>query len=471
MKPFILNRLLFYFLIGTLIFNCSLDEEPNQGGSTNSAVVSFTQQNFSVLADVETITIPLKLDPKAFNNGFVTIELSGEATYGTDYTTVPAASNGKIVIEQLANTQITNLTISKVNTNFNSEKTLNLKLKDPTTGFSIGTLNTAIVTFKMADQITNTLNFNGVASSISEGSNEGLTIELKATSSLTNGGSAHVKLQYPEGKVYGTNFYTVPAAIMNEIALNFNQNSQSTSFKIIPMDDNWALDDYNVVFEIITAGNMVIGENKVYTATILDNDHTTETINTIAQLRSKFNQHQGDWYMATDYFIEGVITSNGNTLDNKTVYIQDATGGILIRFMMPNIFSLGDKIRLNLVNGSGITINNQKGIDQVSISGYAKYAENVIVQAEVITIPQLLSGDFEGKRVKIENVHFVNADNVRTFLGSHTIKRDNDVAVVATHESATFSNTVLPQGTLSVTGIVGDWGHVMPQKYSHDITN
>ena len=34
--------------------------------------------------------------------------------------------------------------------------------------------------------------------------------------------------------------------------------------------------------------------------------------------------------------------------------------------------------------------------------GYAKYAENIPVFAETITIDQLHSGNYEGKKVKIE---------------------------------------------------------------------
>lgn len=396
-------------------------------------------------------------------------DLFGTATYGSDFTTVPQAVNNQLIIKLLKNTQDTSFVISRATT-FSAEKLINLKLSNPTVGFSLGNTITSEVKLNAQPNIINKINFDASVGTVSEGNSEGMVIGLNTTTSVSNGSRAKVKLTIPEGIAYGTHFYTIPAAVLNEISLEFNQNAQSTNFKIIPINDNLVLGDYSIGFEIIeTTGGLEIGANKVSTATILENDNATGIINTIAQLKSKFKDYQGNWYLPTDYFIEGVITSNGNTVDNKSVYIQDATGGILIRFSISSIFNLGDKIRINLINATGASINNQKCMDQVSLQGFAKYSENVYVAPETITIAQLHTGNYEGKKVKIENVYFTYANGLIKFSGNNFFRNQDGSALIKTYPTAAFSNYVLPFGLLSITGIVGDYGRILPQKYSEDI--
>ncbi|MCF7559009.1 DUF5689 domain-containing protein [Sabulilitoribacter multivorans] len=465
MKTHFFYRLMLFFVTSLTFFSCSIDEV----NSPDSFVkVGFVNQTHTMMQDMETLSIPLKLDVKAIETGYITIELSGNASYGSDFITEPQAVNNKLRIKLLANTKDTSFVVSRVN-NTTTEKIINLKLSNPTAGFALGAKVTAEIKLNAQPIVVNKFNFDASTGSISEGNAEGLVVGLNSTNLAANNSNIKVKITTPQGISYGTHFHTVPAAVLNEITLQLGQNTQNTSFKIIPVNDNLVLGDYIISFELIEAtGGLEIGENKVFTASVLENDQNQQVVNTISELKSKFNEHQGDWYLSTDYYIEGVITSNGNTANNS-VYIQDASGGILIRFNTPNIFNLGDKIRLNLLNGTGAIINNQKSINGVSSNGYVKYAENIVVQPETITIPQLLSGNYEGKRVKIENVYFVNADNIVTFLGNHHIKNNNDVATVATYENAEFSNNVLPTGLISISGIVGDWGRLLPQKFTHDV--
>ncbi|WP_228853049.1 DUF5689 domain-containing protein [Aegicerativicinus sediminis] len=463
-------QLVIYFTISITIMSCSTEELVNHGPSTK---VSFANQTHTIAQDMESISIPLKLEPKANNNGFITIELSGNATYGTDFTTIPEAVNNKFYIKLLTNTQDTSFVITRANVT-TTEKLINLKLSNPTADFSLGSRITSEVKLNAQPNpsFENKLNFAGSAGTVSEENTQGMTIALNTTTVVSNGTSAKVKITAPQGIAYGTHFSTIPSAILNEVSLEFNQNAQGASFKLIPINDNVFIGDYNIVFEIIEVSeNLVIGENKTFTATVSDNDQPYGTLHTITELRAIYNEHQGDWYLSQDYFIEGVVTSNDNTMDSKSIYVQDATSGILIRFTTPNMFNLGDKIRLNLKNGTGMGMNGQKGINGVNISNVVKYAENIPVFPETITIAQLHTGNYEGKKVKIEGVHFVDADGIVKFIGSHTIRRDEAGAIVLVYSTATFSDYILTQGTLSVTGIVGDYGRLMPQKFTHDITN
>jgi len=446
--------------------NCSKDDIVYQ---VNSTKVSFVNTTHVISQENESVIIPLKLDPKAISSGYITVELSGNANYGSDYTTLPEAVNNKIIINLPAAEQYASFTVYRASP-LTVEKAINLKLINPTVNFTTGSLITSEVKLNPIINNANKLNFDVLSGTISEGNSEGMVISLNTTGPVTNTSGAKLKLIIPQGIIYGTHFYTIPAAVLNEIPLEFNQNSQTTSFKILPINDYINLGDYVIKFEIIEInGGLVIGEYNQFTATILENDQTSGIINSIAELKSKFNDYQGDWYLQTEYLIEGVITSNGNTPDDKSVYIQDGTSGILIRFNTATFFNMGDKVRLNLVNGTGTFFNGQKGIDNVSLNGYAKYVENVYVAPETITIGQLHSGDYEGRKVKIDNVYFTYANGVFKFLGNNFIRSQYGDAIVKTYPKSEFSDYPLPFGQLSIIGIVGGYGHIMPQKYTHDI--
>ncbi|MEN3324962.1 DUF5689 domain-containing protein [Mariniflexile soesokkakense] len=473
MKTMNFNRLLFLILLSITILSCSKDDDNNSGGNSGAtSKVSFIQENYTITPQMDSVIIPLKLEPKAFIDGFITIELSGNATYGSDYITIPEVSNGKVLIELLINTQSTNLIIYKTNENYSIEKTLNLKLSNSTTGFSIGSTNNTQVTFEAQINWANKLNFNTSIGQINENNNEGLSVMLNTTSSVPNGSVAKIKIISPAGINYGTHFYTIPEAVDNSIHLTFNQNAQSTSFKIIPINDNMILDNRNILFEIIeTSETLEIGENNEFTATIIEDDFQPGATNTIAELKSNFSQNQNDWFVPTDYFIEGIITSDKNVIDEKAVYIQDNTSGIMIRFITANTYKLGDKVRVNIKNGTGRVVNGEYIMDYINISQVAKYAENLVVQPELITIEQLNTGNYQGKRVKLVGVYFESANGQQVFEGNQVIKQNNLGAIVTTYSTADFSNNVLPMGEVSVTGIVGKWNYIFPQKYSHDITN
>lgn len=474
MKTFNYIRLVICFVSSIILVNCSKDEDINkdyQDKPINKSIkLSFVNQSQTITQQMESISIPLKLDKKAITDGFITVELTGTATYGSDFTTVPQAINNQLIIKLLKNTIDTSFVISRATT-FSAEKLINLKLSNPTAGFSLGNTITSEVKLNAQPNSINKINFDASVATVSEGSSEGIVIGLNTTTSVSDGSRVKLKITVPEGIANGRHFYTIPASDLNEIYLEFNQNAQSTNFKIIPKNDNLVIGNYSIGFEIIeTTGGLEIGENKAFTATINENDNATGVINTIVQLKSIFEEQQGDWYFPTDYLIEGVITSNGNTVDDKSVYIQDDTGGILIRFFTSSIFKLGDKIRLNLIGATGIILNDQKCINQVNLNGYAKYSENVYVAPETITIAQLYSGNYEGKKVKIENVYFPNANGIIKFFGKNLFRNQDRSASIKTYPSASFSDYVLPSGLLNITGIVSDYSYILPQQYSHDIT-
>jgi hypothetical protein len=125
--------------------------------------------------------------------------------------------------------------------------------------------------------------------------------------------------------------------------------ADTVSFKIIPVDDNLVLGSYEVMFSLhSTTGQLKKGTNTEFVVRIEEDDNNQVEVHTIAELRNMFNEFEGEFWLGLDYFIEGVITSRSNVANNKTAYIQDNTGGIMLMFTVQNYLKLGDKVRINL---------------------------------------------------------------------------------------------------------------------------
>ena len=95
--------------------------------------------------------------------------------------------------------------------------------------------------------------------------------------------------------------------------------------------------------------------------------------------------------------------------------------------------------------------------------------ENLSVAPEVITLEQLNSGQYQGKRVQVQKIHFTETDNSAVWLGTHAITDNERTGYVLTLEGAAFKNQTLPAGQLSVTGVVGAHNSIQPQVYVEDI--
>ncbi len=107
--------------------------------------------------------------------------------------------------------------------------------------------------------------------------------------------------------------------------------------------------------------------------------------------------------------------------------------------------TLGDHVQLNLKGATGALINGQKGMMDVNDLVGIKIAEKVYVQPEIITFEGLHSGLYQGKKVRIDNVFFPQANGVRTFEGNWAISNDHSGATVTTYSGAEFSRGSVAQ--------------------------
>ena len=154
--------------------------------------------------------------------------------------------------------------------------------------------------------------------------------------------------------------------------------------------------------------------------------------------------------------IQGVITSDRTTgtVNSQNIFLQDATGGIVVRFEADHSLNIGQEIEV-VIQGS--TLSEFNGLLQVSalISNAMSLGDGTLPTPEVITITQLLSGDFESRLVQINGVQFDTENG--TFSGNNTVTDCTNSFDIFTSSGATFADSNYPTGNGSIIGIASEF--------------
>jgi hypothetical protein len=158
--------------------------------------------------------------------------------------------------------------------------------------------------------------------------------------------------------------------------------------------------------------------------------------------------------------IKGVVISdrtNGN-LNSRNVVLQDATAGIVVRFVANHSLNLGDEVEVNV---SGLELSEFSGLLQVNNVPLA-YATllglGTLPTPQTITISALLANfeNYESELVKVVNATISGSG--ATYSGTRTLTDATGSIDLFTLGGASFSGTAYPAGTVNVAGIAGQGG-------------
>ncbi len=119
-------------------------------GGVQTSSVRFNQAGSSVLASAGTHNINLRITPAAIAAGFVKVALANStgASYGTDYTSTPAASNDTITLSVAAGDTSARISLNIVNNNASGQNdTIRFRIAAVDTSLNIGanSLHTLII--------------------------------------------------------------------------------------------------------------------------------------------------------------------------------------------------------------------------------------------------------------------------------------------------------------------------------------
>ncbi len=177
----------------------------------------------------------------------------------------------------------------------------------------------------------------------------------------------------------------------------------------------------------------------------------------IADLRSAFAA--GATQGPADRKIRGVVISdrsNGNIIGNNMI-LQDASAGIVVRFSSNHVFSLGEEVEVNVAGKELSRFNGLLQVNNVDLGSAVSVGPGIVPAPRVATVAQLLTNQsaWESTLVKVEGASFSGG---ATYSGNNITVSDGSGSIaVFTRNSATFANSPLPSGAVSLTAIVSQF--------------
>ena len=189
------------------------------------------------------------------------------------------------------------------------------------------------------------------------------------------------------------------------------------------------------------------------------------TVLTIAEVKSMYVPAV-ELEITTDYSVYGVVTMDETTGNlYKEAFIQDATGGLYLRFKSSSGLYLGDSVRVNLNGATLLKYNNMFQVDNLDPdNNIVKQSTQNMKQPELTTITQIAANDsfYQGRLIQLNDVEFdcnelglTYADAVNQTSQSRMLQDTLGIQIIVrTSGYANFSNSALPTGKGSFIGIV-----------------
>lgn len=181
-----------------------------------------------------------------------------------------------------------------------------------------------------------------------------------------------------------------------------------------------------------------------------------EELMTIAEVRDIFNN--GGTEGPADRKIRGVVISdkdNGNT-DIRNLVLQDATGGIVVRFQSPHNFTLGEEIDVVVSEQELSEFNGLLQVNGLSNELAKSNGAGTLPTPRAATVQEVLNNQeaWESTLVQISDATITGAS---TFNGSTTVSDATGSVDMFTRSAASFSGNPLPAGAISLTAIVSQF--------------
>lgn len=176
---------------------------------------------------------------------------------------------------------------------------------------------------------------------------------------------------------------------------------------------------------------------------------------TIAALRAAFT---GSTTPAPQGSIKGIVISDrtSQSVVGQNLYIQDATGGIVLRFTGNHNFSLGAEITVDVSGGTLASFNGLLQLEGLTTGSAVQDGTPGDVTPRVATVIEVLNNAQEWESTLVQLKDVVLGDN-STYSGSVTVRDATGTMILFTRNQASFASTPLPTGQVTLTAIVSEF--------------
>ena len=169
----------------------------------------------------------------------------------------------------------------------------------------------------------------------------------------------------------------------------------------------------------------------------------------IAEIRSLFAG--GATNVPTETKIKGIVISDRttNNTNSQNIVIQDATAGITVRFTNDHNFNLGDEVEINVSGAELSEFRTLLQINDISINVAEIKQTGITPTSQTLTVAELLA-DFENLESSLVTFEGVTLAGAGTFAGTVVLTDNTGSIDIFTFNDATFANTRVPTGTVTV---------------------
>lgn len=182
----------------------------------------------------------------------------------------------------------------------------------------------------------------------------------------------------------------------------------------------------------------------------------TETVMNIGDVRSIFT---GTTTSApANRKIRGTVISDrtAKNLNNRNLYIQDGSAGIVVRFDAEHPFNLGDQIDVIISEQEISEFNKLLQLNNVPLDNAVLVSTGNTVTPRTATVAEINANfdAWESTLVKIVNATITGGT---TLSGNRTVSDGSGSIAMFTQSAATFSGNATPAGPVTLTAIVSDF--------------
>ena len=160
--------------------------------------------------------------------------------------------------------------------------------------------------------------------------------------------------------------------------------------------------------------------------------------------------------------INVVVTSNyatGMFASGRNMYAQDASAGIMIRFLANHTFAQGNQLEIDISGMELSTFNGVLQINNVPLANATVLGTASVTPITVASIADITPSydSWEGRLVKLTGVTITGSG---VYGGTNLISDFSGSIDLFTASTATFAATAYPTGTVSITGILTEFNGV-----------
>jgi hypothetical protein len=279
------------------------------------------------------------------------------------------------------------------------------------------------------------------------------------------------------GVDYGVDYITSPAAVDGIITLTIEPEDTNPAFTVTALGlTSETVRKINFELVSVTGGNLSLAQSATlsFLYTIAEKGVDPNLL-TIAAVKAQYSG--SPITLSETKYIEGVVTSSNDNVTSKNVFIQDNTGGVVLRFNVSNVTHAsklvpGDFVRVPL---NGVTLTAFNGLIQLGDGTATLPHENIIKLGTqelptpmVVTVEQLNSNAYQSMLVKVEGITFPDANGTKTVVGSVSFTNGTTTSTMRVETYAPFASKILPSGSVSITGVASYFNaaQLVPMKES-----